>query len=507
MDSRGLHLLEAIGAEGLRAAIRDSFDRAHLVELANACGLKFPGKRAQTVDDQRLREALVKGFLEDDHVRPPLMKALARANAPEKERLDSMSPEELTAWCAALPREASGRALFLLAFDERDAARAARDALKSALTAAPSGDAPAATSPSPSPREQRLAEEIAVLRERLEKLEASRAAQTAVLDAMRDRESAHQQEIVAARKDVHHLRREIAQAETDRQRLREENLVLAARIEEREGSGGSAARLEELSVRVHQLLREQKKMAHDLEEILRARAAAGDSSTRPYLDALAGGVESVRRDVTDLRRQMDEESHRVIKSLQELASEAHMIRSDIAQFRKASTEPAPRRRGELERVGLFVDVQNMYYAARQLNARLDFGTLMATTTRNRRLIRAIAYVVQNRDIDQSGFLAMLQQKNYEVRRKDLKIRNDGSSKGDWDMEMALDILRLADSLDVVVLVSGDGDFASLVTQVKTQGPKVEVYSFPNSTARELIEAADRHVAIDEGFLIRMSPSP
>jgi uncharacterized LabA/DUF88 family protein len=200
-------------------------------------------------------------------------------------------------------------------------------------------------------------------------------------------------------------------------------------------------------------------------------------------------IEALRREVADLKKQDEEESHRMLKATHETAADT-----------------VPRRKGDLQRVGIFVDVQNMYYAARQLNARLDFGALMTAATHERRLIRALAYVVQNRDIDQSGFLAMLQQRNYEVRRKDLKIRTDGSSKGDWDMEMALDILRLAESLDVVVLASGDGDFTSLVNQVKTLGPKVEVYSFPGSTAKELIEAADRHIPIDEGFLIRMTHS-
>ena len=167
--------------------------------------------------------------------------------------------------------------------------------------------------------------------------------------------------------------------------------------------------------------------------------------------------------------------------------------------------PKVRARAEAPRVGIFVDVQNMYYAARQLNARLDFGALMLAATRDRRLIRATAYVVQNRDIDQSGFLAMLQQKNYEVRRKPLKIRHDGSSKGDWDMEMALDILEMAPGLDIVVLVTGDGDFVPLVSRIKTLGPRVEVFSFPGSTARELIEITDRHVPLDEGFLIRPAP--
>ena len=175
----------------------------------------------------------------------------------------------------------------------------------------------------------------------------------------------------------------------------------------------------------------------------------------------------------------------------------------IEQFMTGSP-PAARRDPTAAgpRVGIFVDVQNMYYAARQLNARLDFGALMATAIRERRMVRAVAYVVQNRDIDQSGFLAMLQQKNYEIRRKALKIRHDGSSKGDWDMEMALDILDTAPGLDVVVLVTGDGDFVPLISRIKSTGPRVEVYSFPDSTARELIETADGYLPLDERFLIR-----
>jgi uncharacterized LabA/DUF88 family protein len=128
---------------------------------------------------------------------------------------------------------------------------------------------------------------------------------------------------------------------------------------------------------------------------------------------------------------------------------------------------------------------------------------MEAASRGRRLIRAAAYVVHNRDIDQSAFLAMLQQRNYEIHRKDLKVRADGSSKADQDLEIALDVLDLAGSLDVVVLVSGDGDFVPLVNRVKAIGPRVEVYSFPNSTAKDLIEAADLHVPIGEGLLIKM----
>jgi uncharacterized LabA/DUF88 family protein len=75
-------------------------------------------------------------------------------------------------------------------------------------------------------------------------------------------------------------------------------------------------------------------------------------------------------------------------------------------------------------------------------------------------------------------------------------------KGDWDMEMALDILDMAPQLDVVVLVSGDGDFTSLVKRVKTIGPKVEVVAFPRNTAKSLLEAADRFHPLDRRAMIR-----
>jgi uncharacterized LabA/DUF88 family protein len=88
-----------------------------------------------------------------------------------------------------------------------------------------------------------------------------------------------------------------------------------------------------------------------------------------------------------------------------------------------------------------------------------------------------------------------------VRRKTLQIRADGSMKGDWDMELALDILDAATNLDVVVLVSGDGDFTSLVKRVKSMGPRVEVFGFPRTTAKSLVGAADHYQPLDRKFMI------
>ena len=101
------------------------------------------------------------------------------------------------------------------------------------------------------------------------------------------------------------------------------------------------------------------------------------------------------------------------------------------------------------------------------------------------MCRSIAYIVRTPEIDQSNFLTMLRSNGYEVRIKDLKQRPDGTAKGDWDMGMALDAMAMSEKLDVVAIVSGDGDFVELVNFLKARGVRVEVYSFPYSTAEDL----------------------
>jgi len=162
-----------------------------------------------------------------------------------------------------------------------------------------------------------------------------------------------------------------------------------------------------------------------------------------------------------------------------------------------------RARREDLRVGVFVDVQNMFYAAKkQFEARLDYAKLISYVLKGRRLIQARAYVIENPEIDQSGFFSLLSHHSFEIRKKPLIQRADGSQKGDWDMEIALDILNVADQLDVVALMSGDGDFVSLVETVKAKGPKVEVYGFPQNTAIDLKEIADEFFPIGSDLLFK-----
>ncbi|NBV42573.1 NYN domain-containing protein [bacterium] len=155
-----------------------------------------------------------------------------------------------------------------------------------------------------------------------------------------------------------------------------------------------------------------------------------------------------------------------------------------------------------QRVGVFVDVQNMFYSAKHLwNAKLNFAKLMEQAVRGRQLIRAICYVIENPEIDQAAFVEMLKANGYEVKSKPLRSRSDGSAKGDWDMGLAIDAISIADKIDVAVLVSGDGDFSDLVYHLKSRGVLVEGLSFLGSTNEDLIKAVDFYHPIDSTMLI------
>jgi uncharacterized LabA/DUF88 family protein len=156
-----------------------------------------------------------------------------------------------------------------------------------------------------------------------------------------------------------------------------------------------------------------------------------------------------------------------------------------------------------QRVGIFVDVQNMFYSAKTLHqSKIEYRKLLAGILRGRKLVRAIAYVVRKSDVDQSGFLEALRRSGFEVKEKELMIREDGSSKGDWKMEIALDAMVLEPRLDCAVLVSGDGEFLPLVNLLTAHGCRTEVVSFEQSTSNELMRACHQFIPIEQDVLFK-----
>jgi len=151
-----------------------------------------------------------------------------------------------------------------------------------------------------------------------------------------------------------------------------------------------------------------------------------------------------------------------------------------------------------QRVALFVDVQNMYYSAKNLyNKKVNFGEIMKQAVSSRHLIRAVAYVIRADVEPEETFFEALTKQGYEVKAKDLQVFFGGAKKGDWDVGIAMDVMRIAPKVDVIVLVSGDGDFKDLVEHVKSLGCRAEIMAFKKTASSKLVEEADRFVDLDQ----------
>ena len=154
---------------------------------------------------------------------------------------------------------------------------------------------------------------------------------------------------------------------------------------------------------------------------------------------------------------------------------------------------------EHQRVGVFVDAQNMYHSAKNLyHARLNFKKMLDSMVGNRKLIRAFIYVIRTESGEEKAFFEALKKGGFEIKEKDLQIFPGGMKKADWDVGMAVDAIILADKIDVVVLATGDGDFIPLVEYLRvSKGLKVEVVSFGRSTSSKLKEVVDRFVDLGD----------
>ena len=160
-----------------------------------------------------------------------------------------------------------------------------------------------------------------------------------------------------------------------------------------------------------------------------------------------------------------------------------------------------------QRVGVFIDTQNLYHSARNLyKARVNFGAVVKDAVADRQLVRAVAYVITTEAGDEKNFFEALEKLGIETKTKDLQIFSGGTKKADWDVGLAVDAIKMSPKLDSVVIVSGDGDFVPLVEYLQSIGVQVEVVSFGKSTSGKLREAADDFVDLSENsrkYLIGM----
>ena len=492
-------LFDRLGRDGLTRVLHDLLDSARLVKLANACSLRYPGIRTRSQKRERILEDLIDLAWRQGTTRKAVFRALQKETSAACRSWNRLTTEEKRRRIEELSDTAAdgevGLALYLAARD--GSADGPQQGLKR-LLARP--DLLPGTStrkldaeiPKRNRETARLEKKVADNQKKIQRLEAR-------LDRSKEAEKAlkrdllkRQGELAESRMLVERLRRELKQAKGAAQ----EANAKASRTPTEET-------LERLTRSLSRLATEQRKLAHGVDK-LAARPAAPSGLSAKALEPLQESLGVLHKELAALRRDRRKDAREQGQLLEELRAELRSYKRAVSRL--ASGAPQPRRKGEPERVGVFIDVQNMYYGARQLKGKLDFDALLRAAVLDRRMIQAKAYVVESKEIDQSGFISVLQQRAIEVRRKTLKVRADRSMKGDWDMEMALDILDAAPKLNVVVLVSGDGDFTSLVNRIKGMGPRVEVIGFPRTTAKSLVEAADRFQPLGREFMIR-SESP
>jgi uncharacterized LabA/DUF88 family protein len=156
----------------------------------------------------------------------------------------------------------------------------------------------------------------------------------------------------------------------------------------------------------------------------------------------------------------------------------------------------------MERVSIFVDVQNIYYTVRsKYQCHFDYTAFWAQVTANREVVNAYAYAIDRGDAKQIEFQRILRGIGFNVKLKPYITRSDGSTKGDWDVGITIDVLESVGQVDTIVLASGDGDFTILLDKMhKDHSIKTEVYGVQSLTANSLIQSAQKYVPIDGRLL-------
>ncbi|MEZ4194880.1 MAG: NYN domain-containing protein [Candidatus Paceibacterota bacterium] len=158
-----------------------------------------------------------------------------------------------------------------------------------------------------------------------------------------------------------------------------------------------------------------------------------------------------------------------------------------------------------QRVAILIDTQNLYHSAKNLyKSKVNFAAVVKAALGNRKLIRALSYVVNTEGGEETPFFEALEKVGIEIKTKDLQIFYGGAKKADWDVGLAIDAIKLAHKVDAIIIATGDGDFIPLVEYVKSQGCQVEVITFGRSASSRLREVVDDFIDMDENpheFLI------
>lgn len=157
----------------------------------------------------------------------------------------------------------------------------------------------------------------------------------------------------------------------------------------------------------------------------------------------------------------------------------------------------------MKNTAVFVDVQNIYYTTRDAYQRqFNYRRLWERISENSNIVCANAYAIQRSDDQQHKFQKALKHIGFTIKLKPYIQRADGSAKGDWDVGITIDIMKAASEVDIVILLSGDGDFDLLLQEIVfTHQVETHVYGVPGLTAKSLIDSASTFYEINTSLLL------
>jgi uncharacterized LabA/DUF88 family protein len=477
------------------------FERQQLARLARESGMtSVDGASERGHDDLSLQANWLVGLFRWDCIQAEkICLSLEKKYAQEFARVRALDPEALREQVGnCLLKEGrigDGRTIWAMLWDERDEVfELGREVLirwgetESIADANDAGDCSDGEVELEEPAHpgdvEELQREIVRLRRRERR-------------ALEKAEKAKEQ-LVQSKAGVGQIRKERTELHDELEKAQRTIEELTARLTASRGQEAEIQRLEEqlacLQAEKADLLKEIGRILerqHDI-PVLRERIEYLEEENTALRSNLINALEDVMHEREQLVNKLERTRKEVVASLRRVENEKK-LHIDRSLQTRGLHEP---------RVGLFVDVQNMFYAARKrFNGKLNYQELISFTLRGRKMAKAVAYIIQTPDVDQTQFIALLERCGYKVRSKELKTRLDGSAKGDWDMDIAMDIISSIQQLDVVILVSGDGDFVPLVKMLKKHGLRVEVVSFEYNTAMELREEADLFLPVVEDLIL------
>ncbi len=238
---------------------------------------------------------------------------------------------------------------------------------------------------------------------------------------------------------------------------------------------------------------ERKFVRKNLDRVLR-EISSGINRTKMEDKEFQLFINHFYREFSDWKKRTDNRLDEILFLLRQI--EKHV---DFAKKHEETNEYTESK----EKIGIFVDTQNLYHAAKDYYfAKVNYEKLYHFVSKERQIIKAVAYVINNPGVDQSKFINVLKQCGFEVRKEDLIVRGDGTAKGNTDVDIVMDIMQSLKLVDTIVLISGDGDFATMIQRIKNEGKRVEVYGFPQVTSLRLKEIADQYIPIGEEILLR-----